>query len=506
MTTPSFELSAQDAVSWLRDQPAESVDLLITDPAYESLEKHRADRHDDASEAQQGVEQRLVPDLPERAVRRAVRRGVSRAPPQHALLPVLRRRNDVRRQARGGAGRLPVLEAAGVGQAHDRHGLPLPRPLRVHPVLREGQAAAERSRRRRRDFRAEDPWRISGREAGRGVGGADRAELAAGRRRRRSVHGLGQRRRRGGQAGPPVPRQRSQSRGGPASRRTGCASSVSAAKPGEPTAERACRPARLDGTASHDRRRIRQSGGVVRRRGASARAASRSTGRSGSASRSSARTGASTCSASARAATRRSPSSASSRTARERSTRRSPTRSTICEALPMAGCIAYAGKGFSDRRAAHAPAPRPTPRTACRSLDQTELYGRTRRSWITCSPCTSAGGMCSSARRSPSPARSPTRCGRATSPSSPPRSTTSSREGRTRSLATCNVPRPTCGRAHRATCDAPRAFRATCCTCARLASTQHEKHVRTRLVGRRTCCVLYQSILNPNWSCRGALA
>jgi site-specific DNA-methyltransferase (adenine-specific) len=39
---PLFELSVQDAVSWLRDQPTESVDLLITDPAYESLEKHRA--------------------------------------------------------------------------------------------------------------------------------------------------------------------------------------------------------------------------------------------------------------------------------------------------------------------------------------------------------------------------------------------------------------------------------------------------------------------------------
>ena len=42
MTTPLFDLSAQDAVAWLRDQPSESVDLLITDPAYESLEKHRA--------------------------------------------------------------------------------------------------------------------------------------------------------------------------------------------------------------------------------------------------------------------------------------------------------------------------------------------------------------------------------------------------------------------------------------------------------------------------------
>jgi len=42
LTNPLFELSTQDAVSWLRDQPAASVDLLITDPAYESLEKHRA--------------------------------------------------------------------------------------------------------------------------------------------------------------------------------------------------------------------------------------------------------------------------------------------------------------------------------------------------------------------------------------------------------------------------------------------------------------------------------
>jgi site-specific DNA-methyltransferase (adenine-specific) len=38
----SFELSTQDAVGWLRDRPTESVDLLITDPPYESLEKHRA--------------------------------------------------------------------------------------------------------------------------------------------------------------------------------------------------------------------------------------------------------------------------------------------------------------------------------------------------------------------------------------------------------------------------------------------------------------------------------
>ncbi len=37
-----FDLSALDAVEWLRRQPAESIDLVVTDPAYESLEKHRA--------------------------------------------------------------------------------------------------------------------------------------------------------------------------------------------------------------------------------------------------------------------------------------------------------------------------------------------------------------------------------------------------------------------------------------------------------------------------------
>jgi site-specific DNA-methyltransferase (adenine-specific) len=42
LVKPLFELSALDAVQWLRDLPAESVDLVVTDPAYESLEKHRA--------------------------------------------------------------------------------------------------------------------------------------------------------------------------------------------------------------------------------------------------------------------------------------------------------------------------------------------------------------------------------------------------------------------------------------------------------------------------------
>lgn len=42
VTSSLFDLSVLDAVDWLRAQPAESLDLIVTDPAYESLEKHRA--------------------------------------------------------------------------------------------------------------------------------------------------------------------------------------------------------------------------------------------------------------------------------------------------------------------------------------------------------------------------------------------------------------------------------------------------------------------------------
>ncbi len=38
----NLELAQLDAVEWLKSLPSASVDLLITDPPYESLEKHRA--------------------------------------------------------------------------------------------------------------------------------------------------------------------------------------------------------------------------------------------------------------------------------------------------------------------------------------------------------------------------------------------------------------------------------------------------------------------------------
>ena len=39
---PSCSLSNRDAIEWLRTLPSASVDLIVTDPPYESLEKHRA--------------------------------------------------------------------------------------------------------------------------------------------------------------------------------------------------------------------------------------------------------------------------------------------------------------------------------------------------------------------------------------------------------------------------------------------------------------------------------
>jgi site-specific DNA-methyltransferase (adenine-specific) len=42
VTSVPFDLHAQDAVVWLRELASESVDMVVTDPAYESLEKHRA--------------------------------------------------------------------------------------------------------------------------------------------------------------------------------------------------------------------------------------------------------------------------------------------------------------------------------------------------------------------------------------------------------------------------------------------------------------------------------
>lgn len=42
MDETKFQLTRGDAVAWLRTLPNQSIDLVVTDPPYESLEKHRA--------------------------------------------------------------------------------------------------------------------------------------------------------------------------------------------------------------------------------------------------------------------------------------------------------------------------------------------------------------------------------------------------------------------------------------------------------------------------------
>ena len=42
MTICTFDVNQSDAVTWLRAMESNSVDLIVTDPPYESLEKHRA--------------------------------------------------------------------------------------------------------------------------------------------------------------------------------------------------------------------------------------------------------------------------------------------------------------------------------------------------------------------------------------------------------------------------------------------------------------------------------
>src|SRR5512139_1205539 len=80
-------------------------------PAIRVAREASRDRYDDAAQAQQGVEQRLVLDLPERPVPRAVQRGLPGPQEGLALLLVLRSRDDVRREAtRRGRG-LQILEA-----------------------------------------------------------------------------------------------------------------------------------------------------------------------------------------------------------------------------------------------------------------------------------------------------------------------------------------------------------------------------------------------------------
>ena len=268
MPPPSFELSNLDAVRWLQDQPAESIDLLITDPAYESLEKHRAIgtttrlKHSKASSNDwfRSFRTRGSASCSREAYAccGATRTSTCSATPRRCSSPSRRRS-----EAGFKFWKPLVWDKRTIGMGYHYR-------ARYEFIL-----FFEKGKRRLNDLGIADMISVP-----RVRGGypaekpAEVAEVligqssAAGRDRRRSVHGVGQRRRRGAAARAPVPRQRSQSRSGATARRSGCASSATAACPPDIARRHAAGSA---GTAAarsphcaHDRRRIREPGRVVR--------------------------------------------------------------------------------------------------------------------------------------------------------------------------------------------------------------------------------------------------
>ena len=184
-------LESIDAVEWLRSLPDDCADLIVTDPPYESLEKHRAVGTTDAPQAQQGFQQRLVSHLPKQPVQGAVVGAVPGVEEEQALLHLLRPGDDVRAEARCRGGRLPLLEADRVGQDGDGDGLPLSRAVRIRTVLRERQAQAQRSLDPGRTRVQTGEERIPGGEAAGADSDSDHAELRGRRARPRSILRVG---------------------------------------------------------------------------------------------------------------------------------------------------------------------------------------------------------------------------------------------------------------------------------------------------------------------------
>ena len=109
---PEAILNRGDAVEWLREIPGTSVDLVITDPPYESLEKHRAVgtttrlKHSKAS-SNDWFE--IFPNDRFEELFTEIYRGTQEG---SALLPVLRSGNDVCRQAHRRTNRVSILETS----------------------------------------------------------------------------------------------------------------------------------------------------------------------------------------------------------------------------------------------------------------------------------------------------------------------------------------------------------------------------------------------------------
>ena len=197
MTPFLFELSEQDAVDWLRDRPAESVDLLITDPAYESLEKHRAIGTTTRLKHSKSSSNDWFTIFPNARFARAVRGGATACSSAntHFYLFCDAETMFVAKPEAEQAGfkfwKPLVWDKRTIGMGYHYR-------ARYEFIL-----FFEKGKRRLNDLgiadvisRAAHPRRLPGGEAAGGRRGADPPELGAGRGRGRSVHGLGQRRRR----------------------------------------------------------------------------------------------------------------------------------------------------------------------------------------------------------------------------------------------------------------------------------------------------------------------
>src|SRR5262245_34562335 len=100
-------------------------------------------RNDHPAQTEQVFEQSVVSSLPKCALSGPLCRSLSRSQARLAFLPVQRSRDRLHRQAGCRGGRVQVLEAAHLGQADHRDGLPLPLPIRDDSLFRKGQATPE---------------------------------------------------------------------------------------------------------------------------------------------------------------------------------------------------------------------------------------------------------------------------------------------------------------------------------------------------------------------------
>ena len=350
MTPPRYQLACNDAVAWLRELARRLGRPGHHRPALRVAREAPRHRHDHAAQAQQGVEQRLVRHLPERAL------PASCSPRSTGCCGATRHFYLFCDQETMFVAK-PLAEAAGFKfwkpliWDKQRIGMGYHYRARYECIL-----FFEKGKRKLNDLGVADiiecaarPRRLPGREAGRGDArcwssrAASRASWWSTRSWaparpawRRLRHG------------PRLRRQRHLQRGG-GRRASGASAQVGG--PAGPAPGGARRPARPDArqpSTRHDRQRIPRPDRRLRRWPPSAQAASSCTPRSRWARPSSARTARSTSSSCAPTTSAPWRSSASTRSMPGHHRREDPLRAAGPRgASGSPGCLAYAGDGWS---------------------------------------------------------------------------------------------------------------------------------------------------------------